>query len=169
VALQTVGVPRRAAVPGWATSLAAGAMAGVVAALVGVGLEIVTLSPLPPPVATVWSAFLAGILGGLLYGALCRMVRRPVPTLWGVTLVFATIDSLLIALLPGASGRSPNLGIPLSGLVSPVRQMLALIGVGHLGTRRFPREYLTVVTVIHYISAVAVAVLVPWWAKPRQP
>ena len=169
VALQTVGVTRRSAVPGWATSLAAGAMAGVVAALVSVGLEIVTLSPLPPPVATVWSAFLACILGGLLYGALCRMVRRPVPTLRVVTLVLATIDSLLIALLPGASGRGPNLGIPLSGLVSPVRQMLALIGVGHLGTRRFPQEYLTVVTVIHYVAAVAVALLVPWWAKPKQP
>ena len=104
-----------------------------------------------------------------MYGALYRTVRRPVVALWVATLAFATIDSLLIALLPGASGRNPNLGIPLSGLVSPVRQTLALIGVGHFGTRRFPQEYLTVVTVIHYISAVAVAVLVPWWAKPRQP
>jgi hypothetical protein len=169
VALQTIGASKRAAAPGWVTSLAAGAMAGVVAALLSVVVEIVTLSPVPPPVATVWSAFVAGILGGLLYGALCRTVRRPVVALWGVTLALATIDSLLIAMLPGASGRNPNLGIPLSGLVTPVRQVLALVGVGHLGTRRFPQAYLPVATIIHYIAAVAVALLVPWWAKPREP
>lgn len=70
---------------------------------------------------------------------------------------------------PGASGRNPNLGIPLSGLVTPVRQLLAIVGVGHLGTRRYPQAYLPVVTIIHYVAAVAVAILVPWWAKPRQP
>jgi hypothetical protein len=142
-------------------------MAGVVAAMLSVVVEIATFSPLPPRVATVWSAFVAGILGGLVYGALYRTVRRPVVALWVVTLAFATIDSLLIALLPGASGRNPNLGIPLSGLVTPVRQMLALVGVGHLGTRRFPQAYLPVATVIHYIAAVAVALIVPGLAKPR--
>lgn len=144
-------------------------MAGVVAALVSVVVEIATLSPLPPRDATLWSAFVAGILGGLLYGVLCRTVRRPIPVLWVVTLAIATIDSLLIAVLPGASGRSPNLGIPLSGLVAPLRQMLALVRVGHLGTRRFPQAYLPVATAIHYVVAVAVALLVPWWANPRQP
>jgi hypothetical protein len=63
----------------------------------------------------------------------------------------------------GGVGHEPRGGAH-TGLVTPVRQMLALIGVRHFGTRRFPQEYLTVVTVIHYISAVAVAVLVPWWA-----
>ena len=167
--LQTIGVRRYPAAPGWATSLAAGAVAGVVAALVSVVVEIATFSPVPPREATLWSAFVAGILGGLLYGVLCRTVRRPVPVLWVVTLAVATIDSLLIVMLPGASGRSPNLGIPLSGLTAPVRQMLALVGVGHLGTRRFPQTYLPVVTAIHCIVAVAVALLVPWWAKPREP
>jgi hypothetical protein len=166
---KTAAVSQRGVVPGWTTSLAAGAMAGVVAALLSVVVEIVALSPVPPRAATVWSAFVAGILGGLMYGALCRTVRRPVVALWVVTLALATIDSLLIAVRPGASGRSPNLGIPLSGLVTPVRQLLALVGVGHLGTRRFPQAYLPVATVIHYIAAVAVALLVPWWAKPRQP
>jgi hypothetical protein len=144
-------------------------MAGIVAALLSVGLEIATLSPVPPHVATFWSAFVAGILGGLLYGVLCRTVRHPVVALWVITLVLATIDSLLIAMLPGAAGRSPNLGISLSGLTTPLRQILALVGIGHFGTRRYPQAYLIVVTVIHYITAVAVAVLVPWWAKPRQP
>lgn len=163
--LQTISVRRDPAAPGWATSLAAGAVAGVVAALVSVGLQIATLSFVPPLVTTLWSAFVAGILGGLLYGVLCRTVRRPVPVLWVVTLVLATIDSLLIAMLPGASGRGPNLGIPFSGLTAPVRQILALLGMGHLGTRRFPQAYLPVATAVHYIVAVAVALLVPWWAN----
>ena len=80
--LPTAGVLQRPAVPGWATSLAAGAMAGVVAALTSVGVEIVTFSPVPPRVATLWSALVAGILGGLLYGVLYWTVRRPVPVPW---------------------------------------------------------------------------------------
>lgn len=59
-------------------------------------LEIATFALVPPRVATLWSAFVAGILGGLLYGGLCRMARRPVVALWAITLVIATIDSLLI-------------------------------------------------------------------------
>lgn len=157
----------RPTAPGWAASLAAGAVAGVVAAVASVGVEIVTLSRLPPRVPTLWSAFVAGILAGLLYGGLCRMVRRPVVALWVVTLVLATIDSLLIALLPGASGRSPSLGIPISGLLTPLRQVLALAGIGHLGTRRFPGAYLPVATITHYITVVAVSLIVPRVAKPR--
>ena len=146
--------------------VAAGALAGVVPAVVSVVLEIATFAHVPLRVATLWSAFVAGILGGLLYGGLCRMARRPVVALWAITLVIATIDSLLIATLPGASGRSPSVGIPISGLMTPFRQFRALARVGHLGTRHFPGAYLAVATMTHYITAVAL--LVPRWAKSRK-
>jgi hypothetical protein len=155
------------AVPGWAASVLAGAGAGVVAALACVAAEIIMRAQLPPHVATLWSAFVAGILGGILYGWLGRAVRRPVVALWVITLAIATIDSLLIATLPYAVGPSPSIGIPVVGLIVPVRQLLALVGIGHLGTRHFPSQYLLVDTATHYITAVAVSLLVPWWAKPK--
>jgi hypothetical protein len=123
---------------------------------------------LPPRVPTIWSAFVAGILGGILYSWLGRIVRRPTAALWAITLVVATIDSLLIAILPGPSGRDPSIGIPIVGLTTPLRQLLALVGIGHLGTRHFPAQYLLAFTITHYITAASVSLLVPWWAEPRR-
>ena len=160
-------IPNVRAVPGWGASIIAGAGAGVVAALASVGAEIVMHAQAPPRVATLWSAFVAGILGGILYGWLGRVVRRPAAALWVITLVVATIDSLLIATLPGASGPNPLRGIPIVGLIAPLRQLLALAGIGHLGTRHFPASSLLPVTTTHYVTAVAVSLLVPWWANPR--
>ena len=155
------------AAPGWVACILAGAGAGVVAALASVGAEIVLQARLPPQIPTLWSAFVAGILGGILYGVLGRVVRRPVAALWVIALAVATIDSLLIAALPFASGPGPSMVIPIVGLVVPLRQLLALVGIGHLGTRYFPGQYLAADATTHYITAVAVSVLVPWWAKPR--
>ncbi|HLW60048.1 MAG TPA: hypothetical protein VKV57_09000 [bacterium] len=154
-------------VPGWGASISAGAIAGVVAALASVGVEVIMHARVPPRDATLWSAFLAGILGGILYGWLGRIVRRPVEALWVITLAIATISTVLIAKLPGASGPSPSLGIPLSGFTSPFRQLLALAGLGHFGTRHFPARYLPADAATHYITAVSVALLVPWWANTR--
>jgi hypothetical protein len=160
-------IPTVRPAPGWGASIIAGAGAGVAAALASVGAEIVMHAQAPPRVATLWSAFVAGILGGILYGWLGRVVRRPVAALWVITLVIATIDSLLIATLPGASGPNRLLGIPIVGLIAPLRQLLALVGIGHLGTRHFPASSLLAVTTTHYVTAVAVSLLVPRWAKPR--
>jgi len=160
-------IPTVRAVPGWGASIFAGAGAGVVAALASVGAEIVMHAQAPPRVATLWSAFVAGILGGILYEWLGRVVRRPAAALWVITLVVATIDSLLIATLPGASGPNPLRGIPIVGLLTPLRQLLALAGIGHLGTQHFPASSLLAATTTHYVTAVAVSLLVPWWAKPR--
>lgn len=156
------------AAPGWGPSILAGAGAGVVAAIAGVGAEIALRSPLPPHLATVWSAFVAGILGGVLYGVLGRLTRSPAPALWVVTLLIATIDSALIWAVPFASGRSPSISAPIAGLVAPARQLLALAGIGHLGTRHFPARYIAAATVTHYTTALAVSLLVPWWAGPRK-
>src|ERR1700693_1063021 len=119
-------IPTVRAVPGWGASIIAGAGAGMGAALGSVGAEIVMHAQSPPRGATLWSAFVAGILGGTLYGWLGRVVRRPGAALWVITLVLATIDSLLIATLPGASGSNRLAGIPIVGLLAPLRQLLAL-------------------------------------------
>jgi hypothetical protein len=155
------------AVPSWGTSVLAGIGAGAVAAVACVGAEMALRANFPPRVPTVWSAFVAGILGGLLYGWLARVVRRPAAALWAIALVVATVDSVLIAALPAASGRGPSIGIPIVGLVAPLRQLLALVGVGHLGTRRFPASALVSLTATHYVTAIAVSLLVPWWARPK--
>jgi hypothetical protein len=82
-------------------------------------------------------------------------MRRPVVALWVITLAIATIDSLLIATLPYALGPNPSIGIPVVGLIVPIRQLLALVGIGHLGTRHFPSQYLPAAAMTHYITAVA--------------
>lgn len=160
-------IPRAGVVPGWGVSIRAGAIAGAVAALASVGAEIVMHAQAPPRVATLWSAFVAGILGGILYAWLGRVVRRPVEALWAITLGVATVASLLVAKLPGASGPNPSLGIPIVGLTAPLRQLLALVGLAHFGTRYFPARYLPADATTHYITAVAVSVLVPWWVKTK--
>ena len=154
--------------PSWGTSVLAGIGAGAVAAMACVGTEIALHSALPPRVPTLWSAFVAGILGGVLYAWLARVVRRPEAALWAIALVIATIDSLLVAFLPAASGRGPSIGIPIVGLVAPLRQLLALVGIGHLGTRHFPASSLLAFTATHYITAVTVSLLVPWWARQKE-
>jgi len=85
----------------------------------------------------------------------------------GVSLGIATLDNLLIALLPLPGGHDPTLGIPIDGLVIPLRQMAALTGFGHFATGYFPAAKLPVDIIMHYVPAVAVAALVPWWAGFR--
>lgn len=156
------------AVPGWGPSILAGAGAGVVAGLAGVGVEMALRSPVPPHFSTVGSAFVAGTLGGILYGVLGRLTRSPAPALWVITLAIATIDSALIWAVPFPSGRSPSTGVPIVGLVVPARQLLALAGMGHLGTQHLPAPYRVPIAATHYLTAVAVSLLVPWWARPKK-
>jgi len=150
------------------TSLVAGMVAGAVAAVVSVGGQLAMGLRYPEAPETAWSAFVAGIAGGLLYAVLVRLVRHPARALWAVSLGVATLDSLLIIALPLPAGHGPHLGIPIVGLVVPVRQMAALVGLGHLGTRHFPAALLPADTVLHYIPAAAVAMLVPWLAGTRR-
>ncbi len=159
----------KSAPPGWSACAVAGIGAGIVAGLAGAGAEMALRARAPTHIPTFWSALVAGFLGGLLYGLLSRAVRRPQAVLWGVTLALATVETLLIAKLPLASGPNPPTGIPIAGLVVPVRQLLALAGFGHLGTRHFPAAYLAADATAHYITAVAVSLLVPWWARAWRP
>lgn len=111
---------------------------------------------------------MAGVLGGLLYAWLSRTAARPALALWIISLALATIDSLLIATLPLPAGSSAPLGIPIVGLVVPVKQVLALIGIAHFGTRRFPAPSLPADAAVHYVTAVVVSLLVPWWAGRKR-
>lgn len=151
---------------GWGMSIIAGIAAGVVGALVNLGLEFGTGSPFPPHTATAWSTLAAGLLGGLLYGVLTRITRRPVAALWIITLLLATIDSLLVITQPFPEGSLTIAGLPIYGLVVPLKQAAALVGLGHFGQRHAPQAYLFIDTVIHYVTAVAVSLVVPWIAKP---
>src|SRR5437879_1577184 len=147
--------------------LAAGIGAGVVAAVGSMGIQLATGVHIASLREVAWSAFVAGIAGGLLYWVLAHVVRHPIPALWGVSLGIATLDNLLIAFLPLPGGHEPRLGIPIDGLMIPLRQMAALAGFGHFGARFFPVAKLPADIIMHYVPAVAVAMLVPWWVGFR--
>jgi hypothetical protein len=147
--------------------VAAGIGAGIVAALGSVGVQLVMGVRIAPLPEIAWSAFVAGIAGGLLFRVLVGVAPRPILALWVVSLGIATLDNLLIASLPLPGGREPSLGIPIDGLLIPLRQIAALGGIGHFAARFFPTGKLPADMLMHYVPAVAVAVLVPWWAGIR--
>ena len=151
-------------VVGWGAGLLAGVGAGIVAAVACLAVNAVFHARIPPADAVAWSAFVAGVLGGLLYAWLTRITSRPAFTLWVVTLVLATIDSILIITQPFPEGSGRLFGIPLWGLMVPLRQAAALLGIGHFTNEHFPANYLVSDTLLHYVTAVAVSILVPLWA-----
>ena len=148
----------------WRSGLLAGVGAGIVAAVACLAVNAVFRTRIPPADATAWSAFVAGVLGGLLYAWLSRITSRPALTLWIVTLVLATIDSILIITQPFPAGAGPLFGIPVWGLIVPLKQAEALVGIGHFTNEHFPANYLVSDTLLHYVTAVAVSILVPLWA-----
>jgi len=148
----------------WGRGLLAGVGAGLVAALASVVVRALLHAVLPPLVPTLGSAFVAGLGGGVLYVLLSRVWASPTAPFVIVILALATLDSIFIAALPMPGGPLPRPLFPVVGLIVPIRQLAALLGLGEFGTRTFPREYLLAVTVIHYVTAAAVAWLVPWWA-----
>ena len=145
-------------------ALAAGLGAGIVAAAASVAAEFALGVRFPLPADTALSAFFASLAGGLLYAVLVETVRRPVFMLWILSLGIATLDNLLIVLLPLPAG--PGLrGAPIDGLIIPIEQLGALLGIWHFGPAHFPAAYLPADILLHYIPALAVAVFVPRWAK----
>jgi len=147
--------------------LAAGVAAGVVAALGSVGVQLAVGVHIASLKEIAWSAFVAGVAGGLIYRVLVGVARRPILALWTVSLGIATLDNLLIAFVPLPGGHEPHLGIPIDGLLIPLRQLAALAGFGHFAARFFPAWKLPADMVMHYVPAVAVAALVPWLAGSR--
>ena len=141
-----------------------GVVAGMIAAVACLAVSAFFRARFPPANSVAWSAFIAGVLGGLLYAWLSRITSRPAFILWVVTLVLATIDSILIITQPFPAGSGTVFGIPLYGLMVPLRQAAALLGIGHFTDRHFPADSLVSVTLLHYTTAAAVSIVVPWWA-----
>lgn len=156
----------RSAAPSFGRALLAGIGAGIAAALASVGVAAAVHARIPPPEPTVGSAFLAGVLGGLVYAGWSRVVARPALALWITSLTFATAISILVAILPFPSGRD-LIALPIPGLLVPLRQVAALAGIGHFSSFHFPSAYLRVAITQHYITAIVVSLLVPWWAPSR--
>jgi hypothetical protein len=163
-----MGPPRNAPEVGWCTGLLAGAVAGLVAAVISAIVRVVFHAVLPPLIPTMGSAFVAGLVGGLLYVGLTRLLDYPGWALWILGLLLATVDSILVALLPAAAGPAPRYLFPIAGLMFPIRQIAALVGLGQFGTGRFPAQYLFANTVIHYVTAAAVALVVPLVVRLRR-
>ena len=154
--------------PRLSMALMAGSGAGVVGALASVAAQLLLGVRFPLLPDTALSAFFAGLGGGLLYAAMVGVVRRAVPILWILSLGVATFDSLLIVVLPLPAGPGLNIGVPIDGLLIPIEQFGALLGFGHFSTVHFPVTYLPVDTLLHYIPALAVAVLVPLLGRASQ-
>lgn len=146
-------------------ALLAGLGAGLAGAAAAVAAELALSVRFPLPADTAVSAFFAGVAGGLLYGILVGSVRRPVSVLWALSLGFATVESLLIAFLPLPAGPGLQVGLPIDGLIIPIEQIGALLGVWHFGPTHFPAAYLPADVLLHYLPAIAVAVLVPRWVR----
>src|SRR5690242_6723873 len=123
---------------GWGAAVLAGAGAGRAAALACVAVEVVFRARVPPPTYAAWSAFAAGVMGGIVYAGMSQLVSRPARALLGISLVLATIDSLMIITLPFPAGPNPKIGIPIVGLIVPIRQAAALVGMGRLSNRHYP-------------------------------
>jgi hypothetical protein len=149
------------------SALAAGVAAGIVAGLIDVGLQLLTRSHIPPIRATFGSGMLAGALAGLVYAAWTRISPRPVAALWLTSLLVATIDTVVISMLPFPTvGRHLGLG-PIAGIVTPLLQILALFGIGGFGREHMPASFFAIFAAVHYVTAIVVSALIPVFARPK--
>lgn len=156
----TAGVPVPAA-------LLAGIGAGIAAGLINVAILLLTHSHVPPLRGTFGSSVLAGAVAGLIYAVWTRVSPRPVSALWFTALLVATIDTVLIFVLPFPSaGRRLGLG-PIAGIMTPLLQILALFGIGHFGRGHLPESFLGIFSSVHYVTAIVVSLLIPAFVRPR--
>ncbi|HKX18674.1 MAG TPA: hypothetical protein VJT33_11745 [bacterium] len=148
-------------------ALLAGIGAGIAAGLINVALLLLTHSHIPPTRGTFGSCVLAGALAGLAYAIWTRVSPRAVAALWVTALLVATIDTVLIFALPfPAAGRRLGLGA-IAGIMTPVLQILALFGIGHFGRGHMPGSFLGIYSVVHYMTAIVVSLLIPALLRPR--
>jgi len=149
------------------SALAAGIAAGIVAGLINIGLILLTHSHLPPIRATLGSCVLAGALAGLVYAMWARISPRPAAALWLTSLLAATIDTVVLFMLPfPTAGRHLGLA-PISGITTPLLQILALFGIGGFGDGHMPASFHGIYLAVHYVAAVVVSVLIPVFARPK--
>lgn len=151
-------------------ALRAGVGAGILAAAVSVGVTGVLHAPVPSSSSTAASALTAGVLGGLLYTWLSQTVRSPVLALWVTSLAVATANSVIVARLPFPAFPDVPSRVPLPiGLLVPLTQIAALVGIGRFTAQHFPAAYLSVAITQHYVTAVVVSFVVPRLAPIGSP
>jgi len=127
---------RGSGIGGLIRCLAAGAVAGVVAAAGCVSAGDLLHSRTPPAHIAEVSAFAAAVVGGLLFWILSAAGRRPRLWLWVFTLAAATGITLVEALLPMAVLPLPRTFGSLNGLTEPLAQVLKALGLIHGGPLR---------------------------------
>lgn len=148
-------------------ALLAGIGAGIVAGLINVAILLLTHYHIPPIRGTFGSGVLAGALAGLVYAIWTRVSPRPVAALWLTALLVATIDTVIIFALPfPTAGRRLGLGA-IAGIMTPLLQILALFGIGHFGREHMPGSFLGIYSVVHYLTAIVVSLLIPALVRPR--
>ncbi len=154
--------PRRVA---FGAALLAGIVAGIVAALGVIGAVALLHSRAPTPTIAGASTFVAGIVGGILYGIYGAGGRRPALWLWLSMLVLATGWSLLVSRVHAPVG-GPNVPYVV-GILMPLKQIGGLLGLVKLGPRAFPPALVRVFIVTHYVAAVLISLIVPAVAPAR--
>lgn len=144
-------------------ALAAGAAIGLLAAALDVAEVAVLGAKSPPALASAGAGFAAGVLGSLVYWWFARSLRRPDAALWITTIALATAIGVLEVTLPAAAG---GVGwLPLAGLIAPLKQLGAAIGLLHFGAGHFPAAFVRVTVPMNYIPAILVAGLMPRWTR----
>jgi len=148
-------------------ALTAGIGAGIAAGLVNIALLLLTHNRIPPIGGTFGSSVLAGAFGGLVYAMWTRISPRPIAALWLTSLLVATIDTIVIFMLPfPTAGRHLGLG-PIAGIVTPLLQILALFGIGGFGRGHMPTSLLGIYLAMHYVPAIVISALIPVFARRK--
>ena len=148
-------------------ALAAGIGAGAAAGLVNVGLVVMLRAHLPPLIATGGSSVFAGALGGLVYWVGTRITTRPVAALWLTSLLVATADTVVVLTLPFPTAERYVHIAPLAGIVTPLLQILALVGVGGSSSGHLPANARPAYLAVHYATALVVSLFVPALARMK--
>jgi hypothetical protein len=148
-------------------SLVAGIGAGAAAGVVNIGLLALMHARLPPAEATGGSSVVAGGLAGIMYWAWTRLSTRPVAALWVTSLLIATVDTAVVFALPFPTAARHIRVRGLAGLVTPVLQMLALVGIGGSAPAHLPGAVRPAYVVVHYATAAIVSLLIPLIVRPR--
>jgi hypothetical protein len=160
-------MPKASAGVSYPAGLAAGIGAGIAAGVVNVVLVVATRSRIPPVMATAGSSLVAGGVGGLVYAWWNRISPRAVAALWVTCLLVATIDTIVVFMLPFPTAARHVHIAPLAGLVTPLLQLLALAGIGGFSRGHLPPWSHGIYLALHYVTAAVVSVLVPIFARPR--
>jgi hypothetical protein len=148
-------------------SVIAGIGAGAAAGAVNIGLLALMHARLPPVEATGVSSLVAGGLAGIMYWAWTRLSTRPVAALWITSLVIATVDTAVVFALPFPTAAR-HIRVPgLAGLVTPVLQMLALVGIGGSAPAHLPSAARPAYVVVHYVTAAIASWFIPLIVRPR--